>query len=113
MNQPPVTKTNGIASFFGPKTINVAPSTKYQNLLEKIRAATTDELRKECDRLYIELYKLIRKYLALRQVVLELSQSFHDSRFYPFILRYPLLKSMVKRVLRAPAFSEICHEINE
>uniref|UniRef100_A0AC35GG55 Uncharacterized protein n=1 Tax=Panagrolaimus sp. PS1159 TaxID=55785 RepID=A0AC35GG55_9BILA len=36
-NQTPVTKTNGIASFFGPKTINVTPSTKYQNSLEKIR----------------------------------------------------------------------------
>ena len=74
---------------------------------------STEELRRECDRLYTELYKLIRKYLGLRKVVQELTESFQDTRFYPIVPRYPLLKTMIKRVLRAPAFAEICHEINE
>jgi len=106
-------KTGGIASLLGATMLNVAEKTKDQNLYEQIRGKSTEELRKECDRLYSELYKLIRKYLGLRKVVQELTESFQDTRFYPIVPRYPLLKTMIKRVLRAPAFAEICHEINE
>uniref|UniRef100_A0AC34QTK9 Uncharacterized protein n=1 Tax=Panagrolaimus sp. JU765 TaxID=591449 RepID=A0AC34QTK9_9BILA len=109
--QPP--KTGGIASLLGATMMNVAEKTKDQNLYEQIRGKSTDELRKECDRLYAELYKLIKKYLGLRKVVQELTESFQETRFYPIVPRYPLLKTMIKRVLRAPAFSEICHEANE
>uniref|UniRef100_A0A914YDW0 Uncharacterized protein n=1 Tax=Panagrolaimus superbus TaxID=310955 RepID=A0A914YDW0_9BILA len=111
--QPPPIKSGGIASLLGATMINVADRTKDQNLHEQIRTKSTDELRKECDRLYIELYKLIRKYLGLRRVVQDLTESFQDTRFYPIVPRYPLLKTMIKRVLRAPAFAEICHEVNE
>uniref|UniRef100_A0AC34FGI0 Uncharacterized protein n=1 Tax=Panagrolaimus sp. ES5 TaxID=591445 RepID=A0AC34FGI0_9BILA len=108
--QPPAIKSGGIASLLGATMINVADRTKDQNLHEQIRTKSTDELRKECDRLYTELYKLIRKYLGLRRVVQDLTESFQDTRFYPIVPRYPLLKTMIKRVLRAPAFAEICHE---
>ncbi|KAH7678302.1 Protein F59B8.1 a, partial [Aphelenchoides avenae] len=105
-------KVGGIASLLG-ATVNIAEKTKDQNLFETIRGKPTDELRKECDRLYIELYKLIRKYQGLRDVVHELTESFQDTRFYPIVPRYPILKTMIKRVLRAPAYAEICHEANE
>uniref|UniRef100_A0A7E4UZB7 GED domain-containing protein n=1 Tax=Panagrellus redivivus TaxID=6233 RepID=A0A7E4UZB7_PANRE len=111
-SQPPP-KTGGIASLLGATMLNVADKTKDQNLYEQIRNKSTDDLRRECDRLYTELFKLIRKYLGLRRVVQELTSSFQDSRFYPIVPRYPLLKTMIKRVLRAPAFSEICHEASE
>uniref|UniRef100_A0AC35FLD9 Uncharacterized protein n=1 Tax=Panagrolaimus sp. PS1159 TaxID=55785 RepID=A0AC35FLD9_9BILA len=111
--QPPAIKSGGIAALLGAQMINVTDRTKDQNLHEQIRTKSTDELRKECDRLYVELYKLIRKYLGLRRVVQDLTESFQDTRFYPIVPRYPLLKTMIKRVLRAPAFAEVCHEVNE
>ncbi|TMS38375.1 hypothetical protein L596_005114 [Steinernema carpocapsae] len=105
-------KVGGIASLLG-TTVSMAEKTKDQNLYSAVKAKTTDELRKECDRLYIELYKLLKKYLGLRKEVQELSRAYHESRFYPIVPRYIMLKSMIKRVLRAPAFAEICHEVNE
>ncbi|CAD5219106.1 unnamed protein product [Bursaphelenchus okinawaensis] len=105
-------KTGGIASLLG-TTINIAEKTKDQSFYEDIRAMSTEELRKECDRLYTELYKLIRKYQNLRAIVRELTEAYQDSRYYPIVPRYHLLKNMIKRVLRAPAFSEVCHEQNE
>lgn len=74
---------------------------------------STDGLRKECDQLYRELYKLIRKYQNLRSTLQDLADAYQDSRFFPILPRYYLLKNMIKRVLRAPAFAEICHEASE
>ncbi|CAD5226626.1 unnamed protein product [Bursaphelenchus xylophilus] len=107
-----VVKSGGIASLLG-TTINIAEKTKDQSFYENIRAMSTDDLRRECDRLYTELYKLIRKYQNLRSVVRELTEAYQDSRYYPIMPRYYLLKNMIKRVLRAPAFSEVCHEQTE
>ncbi len=73
-------------------------------------AKSTEELRRECEHLNTELYRLIHKYQGLRLIVQELSESFQDSRLYPILPRYSLLKAMIKRVLRAPAFAEVCHE---
>uniref|UniRef100_A0A914BYX3 Uncharacterized protein n=2 Tax=Acrobeloides nanus TaxID=290746 RepID=A0A914BYX3_9BILA len=105
-------KSGGIASLLS-ATMNITDKTKDQGLYDTIRSKSTDELKKECDRLYTELYKLIRKYLGLKEEVKKLADSYSDSRFYPIMPRYPLLKTMIKRVLRAPAFAEICHEVNE
>ncbi|KAK0398772.1 hypothetical protein QR680_002748 [Steinernema hermaphroditum] len=105
-------KVGGIASLLG-TTMNIAEKTKDQTLITAVKAKTTDELRKECDRLYIEIYKLLKKYQGLRKELQELSKSYHETRFYPIVPRYIMLKSMIKRALRAPAFAEICHEVNE
>uniref|UniRef100_A0A915DDY2 Uncharacterized protein n=1 Tax=Ditylenchus dipsaci TaxID=166011 RepID=A0A915DDY2_9BILA len=110
--QPQPVKTGAIASLLG-TTIAVAERTKDQSLYDLIRGKTTEDLRKECDRHYTDLYKLIHKYHGLRCVVQELSGSFQDTKYYPIVPRYPLLKTMIKRVLRAPAFAEICHEASE
>ncbi|KAI1715610.1 hypothetical protein DdX_07931 [Ditylenchus destructor] len=110
-HQPPP-KPGAIASLLG-TTVAAAERTKDQSLYDAIRSKTSDELRNECERLYTELYKLIHKYHALRCVVQQLSESFQDTKYYPIMPRYPLLKTMIKRVLRNPAFAEIAHEINE
>ncbi|KAI6175866.1 hypothetical protein M3Y97_00736600 [Aphelenchoides bicaudatus] len=108
----PVIKTGGIASLLG-ATLNIAEKTKDQNTYEAIKYKPTDQLRRECDVLYNEVYKLIRKYLNLRSVVQELTEKYQSSRFYPIIPRYLFLKNFIKQVLRNPAFSEIAHEASE
>ncbi|KAI6221838.1 hypothetical protein M3Y99_01530400 [Aphelenchoides fujianensis] len=105
-------KTGGIASLLA-SSINIAEKSKDQNLYETIRSKSTEQLRRECDLLFTELFKLIRKYQNLRVCVQELTVSYQHSRFLPIVPRFVLLKAMIKRVLRAPAFAEICHEANE
>uniref|UniRef100_A0A183E7E3 HDAC_interact domain-containing protein n=1 Tax=Gongylonema pulchrum TaxID=637853 RepID=A0A183E7E3_9BILA len=64
----------------------------------------------ECDRMHVDLYRLLRKYLKLREMLKELKSNFDSSRFFPIIPRYSLLKSMIKNVIREPTFAEIYHE---
>jgi hypothetical protein len=82
-------------------------------VIDALVGKPTEQLRRECDLLFTELYRLIRKYQALRVVVQELTENYSNSRFYPIMPRYLLLKNFIKQVLRAPAFAEVCHEPND
>ncbi|KAJ1349220.1 hypothetical protein KIN20_004693 [Parelaphostrongylus tenuis] len=81
-----------------------------QSLYDSIKGRKTEELQKDCENSYAQLYKLIKKYQGLRKIVKDLSDKYDASRFYPIIPRYPILKKMIKSVLRAPEFADICHE---
>ncbi|VDM61121.1 unnamed protein product [Angiostrongylus costaricensis] len=81
-----------------------------QNLYDSIKGRKTEELQKDCEDLYAQLYKLIRKYQGLRKIVKVLNDKYDASRLYPIIPRYPILKKMTKSALRAPEFADICHE---
>ncbi|CEF60437.1 Hypothetical protein SRAE_X000217500 [Strongyloides ratti] len=105
-------KCSGISSLLG-ATIGNVDKTKDMALSENLRNKSTEELRKDCERLYIEIFKISKKYLGLRKILKELTNNYQHSRFFPIIPRYQLLKSMIKQILRAPEFSEICHEIDE
>jgi hypothetical protein len=74
---------------------------------------STEDLRKENERLYTDIYKLIKKYQGLRELVQRLRTTYDSSKGYPIIPRYSMLKGMIKEILRAPGFAEICHEANE
>ncbi|VDO28309.1 unnamed protein product [Heligmosomoides polygyrus] len=82
-------------------------------LLSSTMMGRTVETRKEAENLYVQLYKLIRKYQGLRKIVKDLHDKYDASRLYPIIPRYPILKKMIKSVLRAPEFADICHEQTE
>ncbi|KAK6018891.1 hypothetical protein OSTOST_15491 [Ostertagia ostertagi] len=43
----------------------------------------------------------------------DLHDKYDSSRLYPIVPRYPILKKMIKSVLRAPEFADICHEQTE
>ncbi|VDK60895.1 unnamed protein product [Anisakis simplex] len=101
----------GIAGLLS-ATFNV-DKTRDATLFDSIKKMSTAELRKECDRMYLDLYKLIKKYLSLRKIVKNLYSDYRASRFLPMVPRYTLLKAMIKNVLRAPAFAEVCHETTE
>ncbi|KHN86747.1 hypothetical protein Tcan_07015 [Toxocara canis] len=101
----------GIAGLLN-STFNV-DRTRDATLFESIKKMSTSELRKECDQMYLDLYKLIKKYLGLRKIVKDLYSEYRASRFLPMVPRYALLKTMIKNVLRAPEFAEVCHESTE
>uniref|UniRef100_A0AC35U687 NR LBD domain-containing protein n=1 Tax=Rhabditophanes sp. KR3021 TaxID=114890 RepID=A0AC35U687_9BILA len=106
------TKSSGIASLLG-ATIGNVDKTKDMALSDALRNRSTEELRKDCDRLHSELYKLSKKYLGLRRILKNLVQDYQHSRYFPMVPRYQLLKAMIKQILRAPEFSEICHEVED
>ncbi|KAM3725150.1 Stellatatriene synthase [Dirofilaria immitis] len=103
-----VPRRPGIAALLGVTTI-VENATETV-IFETIRSLSTDDLQDECNRMYVTLYRLLRKYLKLREMLRELNSDFHSSRFLPIIPRYNLLKSMIKNVIREPTFPEIYHE---
>ncbi|CAJ0602982.1 unnamed protein product [Cylicocyclus nassatus] len=84
-----------------------------QSLYDSIKSRKTEELQKDCENMYVQLYKLIRKYQGLRRIIKELHDKYDASRMYPIVPRYPLLKKMIKSALRAPEFADICHEQTE
>ncbi|XGW28537.1 hypothetical protein V3C99_008369 [Haemonchus contortus] len=84
-----------------------------QSLYDSIKSRKTEELQKDCENLYVQLYKLIRKYQGLRKIIKDLHDKYDSSRLYPIVPRYPILKKMIKTVLRAPEFADICHEQTE
>ncbi|KAK5965934.1 hypothetical protein GCK32_004791 [Trichostrongylus colubriformis] len=84
-----------------------------QSLYDSIKSRKTEELQKDCENMYVQLYKLIRKYQGLRKIVKDLHDKYDASRLYPIVPRYPILKKMIKGVLRAPEFADICHEQTE
>ncbi|KAK6047746.1 hypothetical protein COOONC_14748, partial [Cooperia oncophora] len=84
-----------------------------QSLYDSIKSRKTEELQKDCENLYVQLYKLIRKYQGLRKIIKDLHDKYDSSRLYPIVPRYPILKKMIKSVLRAPEFADICHEQTE
>ncbi|VDO37781.1 unnamed protein product [Onchocerca flexuosa] len=103
-----VPRRPGIATLLGVTTI--VDSAAETIMFETIRSLSTNDLQNECDRMFIALYRLLRKYLKLREILKELKSDFHSSRFLPIVPRYSLLKSMIKSVIREPAFVEIYHE---
>jgi len=102
----------GIHGLFGSAS-TIAEKAKEQTLLEALKTKSTDELRKEQERLQDDLAKLCKKYIALRVLSLQLKTEYESTKGYPIIPRYSLLKDLIKNVLRSPAFAEVCHEIDE
>ncbi|EJW80744.1 hypothetical protein WUBG_08347 [Wuchereria bancrofti] len=102
------TRPSSIATLLGVTTI--VESAAETIMFETKRSLSANNLRIECDRMYITLYRLLRKYLKLREILKELNSNFRSSRFLPIIPRYNLLKSMIKNVIREPTFVEIYHE---
>ncbi|EFO19448.2 hypothetical protein LOAG_09048 [Loa loa] len=102
------TRRSGIATLLGVTTI--VESAAETIMLETKRSLSANDLQDECERMYVTLYRLLRKYLKLREILKELNSNYHSSRFLPIVPRYSLLKSMIKNVIREPTFAEIYHE---
>lgn len=68
------------------------------------------EIENENTLLINDLYRLLKKYLGLRTLMKELKVDYMDSKAYPIVPRYTMLKDMIKDVMRDPDYMEVCHE---
>lgn len=57
-----------------------------------------------------DLHRLIKKYHAIRNIVKVLLKDYHESKIYPIVPRYLLLRDMVKDATHHPDYKEYCHE---
>ncbi|ETN79882.1 hypothetical protein NECAME_09537 [Necator americanus] len=109
-----VPPSGGISALLSSTMMGRSVETRVdQSLYDSIKSRKTEELQKDCENMYAQLYKLIKKYQGLRRIIKELHDKYDASRMYPIVPRYPILKKMIKSALRAPEFADICHEQTE
>ncbi|CAJ0572466.1 unnamed protein product, partial [Mesorhabditis spiculigera] len=108
-NGAPAPAKGGIGALLG-STVLARTGDGTQEIMERVRKMKTDDLQKECEGMYTQLYRLFKKYLGLKRIVKELSERYDHTRLYPIVPRYAMLKKMIKTALRAPEFADICHE---
>ena len=70
----------------------------------------SSEIEAENTQLINDLYRLLKKYTALRHLMSELKEAYQASKVYPMFPRYAQLKSMIKAITRDPDYMEVCHE---
>ncbi|PAV70419.1 hypothetical protein WR25_06450 [Diploscapter pachys] len=106
--------STGIGALLSSTMIGKATSSQVdQALYDSIKCRKTEELQRDCEAMYSQLYKLIRKYHGLRRLIKDLHDKYDETRLYPIVPRYPILKKIIKSTLRAPEFADICHEQTE
>lgn len=57
-----------------------------------------------------DLHRLLKKYHAIRNIVKILTKDYQQSKIYPIVPRYLLLRDMVKDATHHPDYKEYCHE---
>lgn len=83
---------------------------RMRDRLARLEDMTSAELDVENTQQTNDMYRLLKKYIALRNLMKELKQDYQDSKSYPLIPRYTMLKDMIKDVTRDPDYMEVCHE---
>ncbi|PNF40688.1 hypothetical protein B7P43_G02860 [Cryptotermes secundus] len=59
-----------------------------------------------------DLYRLLKKYSGLRNLIRELKTEYMNSKVYPIFPRYTILKDMIKDIMHNPDYMEVCHEVD-
>lgn len=77
---------------------------------QRLDGMSVQEIEDENSQSINDLYRLLKKYGNLRSIVHSLQVAYTDSKVYPFVPRYSMLKDMIKCVLREPGYMEVCHE---
>ncbi|KAK4324738.1 hypothetical protein Pmani_004628, partial [Petrolisthes manimaculis] len=86
---------------------------KKRENAQRLNGMTTSQILDENNSLTNELYRHLRKYSSLRTLMRELKDDYMESKMYPIIPRYFMLKEMIHDVMRDPAFVEICQEVTQ
>lgn len=79
-------------------------------LLYSVAAMTVREIEEDNTQLINDLYRLLKKYAAIRTLMGDLKSEYINAKNFPIIPRYSMLKSMIKDVMRDPNYMEVCHE---
>eukprot|EP00093_Oithona_nana_P007605 07605.XXX_324658_327576_1 [CDS] Oithona nana genome sequencing. len=78
--------------------------------VEKVNEMTSKQVSEDNEKMSDTMYKLLKKYQAIRSIVKILHTNYESSKFYPIFPRYNLLKEMIKDVTHHPDYMEHRHE---
>ncbi|KAK6644766.1 hypothetical protein RUM43_001039 [Polyplax serrata] len=73
---------------------------------------TIAQIEAENTQLTNDLYRLLKKYSGLRNLIRELKSQYVSSKIYPMFPRYTFLKDMIKDIMHDPDYMEVCHEVD-
>lgn len=78
--------------------------------VERVNEMTSKQVSDDNEAMSNTMYKLLKKYQAVRQIVKTLHGNYDSSKIYPIFPRYNLLKEMIKDVTHHPDYMEHRHE---
>nr|CAH7722562.1 unnamed protein product [Callosobruchus chinensis] len=53
-----------------------------------------------------DLYRLLKKYSGLRNLIRQLKTEYTNAKIYPMVVRYSMLKDMIKDIMLHPDYME-------
>lgn len=97
-----------------------------------VLAMTTVQIEQENTQMINDLYRLLKKYSGLRNLIRELKvcrfscdehgqllckfsffqTEYANSKMFPMFPRYTMLKKMIKDIMHDPDYMEVCHEVD-
>ncbi|XP_065156799.1 uncharacterized protein [Atheta coriaria] len=80
--------------------------------IDRLENMTTSTIEAENTQMTNDLYRLLKKYTGLRNLIRELKMDYMNSKLYPIFPRYTMLKDMIKDIMLHPDYMEVCHEID-
>ncbi|RZF48351.1 hypothetical protein LSTR_LSTR007518 [Laodelphax striatellus] len=84
---------------------------KRKERLERLSDMTTAQIEAENTQMTNDLYRLLKKYTGLRNLIRELKTEYMNSKYYPIFPRYTILKDLIKDIMHNPDYMEVCHEV--
>ncbi|CRK87013.1 CLUMA_CG000877, isoform A [Clunio marinus] len=78
--------------------------------LERLDPMTTSQIEHENTQMINDLYRLLKKYQGLRNLIRELKSEYSSSKIYPIFPRYTMLKDMIKDVMHDPSYMDVRYE---
>ncbi|KAF5300071.1 hypothetical protein FQA39_LY11263 [Lamprigera yunnana] len=80
--------------------------------IERLENMTTSLIEAENTQTTNDLYRLLKKYTGLRNLIRGLKSDYMNSKLYPIVPRYTMLKDMIKDIMLHPDYMEVCHEVD-
>ncbi|XP_012259284.2 uncharacterized protein LOC105687908 [Athalia rosae] len=81
--------------------------------IERLENMTTVQIEAENTQMTNDLYRLLKKYSGLRNLIRVLKTEYNDSKMYPMFPRYTILKDLIKAIMHDPDYMEVCHEVDQ
>ncbi|KAG8286865.1 hypothetical protein J6590_049876 [Homalodisca vitripennis] len=85
---------------------------KRRERLERLSDMITAQIEAENTQMTNDLYRLLKKYSGLRNLIRELKTEYVNSKVYPIFPRYTILKDLIKDIMHHPDYMEVCHEVD-
>ncbi|XP_023727434.1 uncharacterized protein LOC111875422 isoform X1 [Cryptotermes secundus] len=80
--------------------------------IDRLENMTILQIESENTQMTNDLYRLLKKYSGLRNLIRELKTEYMNSKVYPIFPRYTILKDMIKDIMHNPDYMEVCHEVD-